>query len=103
MVTHSYGALIGRAIATDYPDNTTGADAYIQTASSSDLKGINAAVLNWAPRAASVVNPSRFSHLPPAYLQVAPRAVRETVYGYAGEYDEAMLAWDESVRRESLL
>ncbi|KAL5377772.1 hypothetical protein DPSP01_009552 [Paraphaeosphaeria sporulosa] len=97
MVTHSYGALIGRAVATDHPHPATGADAYIQTASSSELKGINAAVLNWAPRAASVVDPARFSHLPPAYLQVAPRAIRETVYGYPGEYDAEVLAWDESL------
>ena len=97
LVTHSYGAMLGRLIAINRPDSATGPNAYIQTASSSDLKGIAALGPNLRPQAASVVNPSRFSELPPAYLHVDPATLRETVYGLAGEYDSRMLARDESV------
>lgn len=99
LVSHSYGALVGRAIAIDHPDRAVGADAYIQTASSSNLKGINAAVMNWKPRAASAVDPSRFSSLLPAYVQIAPRSLEEVVYSSPGDYDVDMLAWDESVSK----
>ena len=97
LVTHSYGAMLGRMIAINHPDSVTGPNAYIQTASSSDLKGIAALGPNLRPQAASVVNPGRFSKLPPAYLHVDPATLRETVYGLAGEYDSRMLARDESV------
>lgn len=89
--------MLGRMIAINHPDPAIGPNAYIQTASSSDLKGITALGPNLRPQAASVVDPGRFSKLPPAYLHVDPATLRETVYGLAGEYDSRILARDESV------
>ncbi|KAF2471678.1 uncharacterized protein BDR25DRAFT_203200, partial [Lindgomyces ingoldianus] len=93
-VTHSYGSLVGRAMAQDYPNPADGADAYILTASSTNLVGIKAAGANFRPRAASIQNPKRFGHLPPAYVHMDPTALREIVYSLKGEYDPGMLAWD---------
>ena len=82
----------------EHSEPTTGPDVFIQTATSTDLEGINAAVVNFHARAASVVDPLRFSELPPAYLHVSPPALREVVYAYPVEYDSALLAFDETVR-----
>lgn len=94
-VTHSYGSLVGRAMATQYPDAQDGADAYILTASSTTLVGFQTAGGLFKPRAASAVTPSKFGHLPPAYAQMSPESLREIVYSLPGDYDPGMLAWDK--------
>lgn len=93
-VAHSYGSLIARAMATLYPGKGAGADAYILTASSTNLQGFQAAGGLFKPRAASVVTPSKFGHLLPAYVQILPSSLRETVYSLPEDYDSAMLYLD---------
>jgi hypothetical protein len=82
-------------MATQYPNTKDGADAYILTASSTTLVGIQTAGGLFKPRAASVVTPSKFGHLPPAYVQMSPESVREIVYSLPGDYDPGMVAWDK--------
>ena len=93
-VSHSYGSLVARAMATQYPDVKAGADAYIFTASSTTLLGFQAAGGLFRPRAASVVTPSECGHLPPGYVEILPSSLRETVYSLPGDYDPEMLALD---------
>lgn len=93
-VAHSYGSLVARAMATLYPDPKVGADAYILTASSTTLLGFQAAGGLFRPRAASVVTPSKFGHLPPAYVQILPSTLRDTVYSLSGDFDPEVLAVD---------
>lgn len=83
-------------MATLYPEPKVGADAYILTASSTTLLGIQTAGGLFRPRAASVVTPSGFSHLPPAYVQISPSSLREVVYSLPGDYDPELLAFDIS-------
>jgi pimeloyl-ACP methyl ester carboxylesterase len=94
LVTHSYGSMVGRAMAISHPDSNDGADAYILTASSSTLLGLQTAGALFKPRAASTVTPSKFSHLSPAYVQIMPSSLREIVYSSTADYDPAVLAWD---------
>ena len=91
-VTHSYGSILGRGLATLYP--TDGANAYILTATSSNLTGINAAVGNFSARAASAVSGPRFESLAPGYLSVSTQGFRNAVYALAGDFDPRLLAWD---------
>ncbi|KAH7402184.1 Alpha/Beta hydrolase protein [Phaeosphaeria sp. MPI-PUGE-AT-0046c] len=94
LVAHSYGTLVARAMATLYPDPKVGADAYILTASSTTLLGFQTAGGLFKPRAASVVTPSKFGHLPPAYVQILPASIREIVYSLSEEFDPEILALD---------
>jgi pimeloyl-ACP methyl ester carboxylesterase len=90
-VSHSYGSIVARLIATVHPDN--GADAYVLTAASSNLTGLTGAVATWNPRSASAVD-SRFPNLNPAYLSISPGSVRDTIYPLDGQFDPKMAEWD---------
>lgn len=92
--THSYGSLVGRQMAMDYPDN--GADAYILTATSTLLVGIQAASQVFQPVAASAFNPSKYSDLPPAYVHVNPDSLKKVMYSLPNEYDPALRSLDEN-------
>ncbi|KAF2200781.1 hypothetical protein GQ43DRAFT_472376 [Delitschia confertaspora ATCC 74209] len=93
-VSHSYGSLVARHIAKNYPNPKDSGDAYIQTATSTTLFGIRNASVNFHSRAASLFNPANYTKLPPAYMQVNPTSLREIVYLLNNEDDRAMLAWD---------
>ncbi|KAI1123576.1 hypothetical protein F5Y10DRAFT_251438 [Nemania abortiva] len=90
MGTHSYGSVLGRLISTIFP--TSGADAYILTATAANLTGLQQFIANIGPRAASVVD-SRFEGLAPAYLS-ATRNIREVIYGLDGSFDPKIAEWD---------
>ncbi|KAI0437884.1 hypothetical protein F4803DRAFT_570309 [Xylaria telfairii] len=90
MGTHSYGSVLGRLISTIFP--TSGADAYILTATAANLTGLQQFIANIAPRAASVVD-SRFEGLAPAYLS-ATKNIREVIYGLDGSFDPKVAEWD---------
>jgi pimeloyl-ACP methyl ester carboxylesterase len=92
-VTHSYGSLVGRAMAMQYPKD--GADAYILTATSTDLVGIAAAGADFHPRAAKITDPTHFGNLPPAYVSMDPNALHDIVYALPEDYDAGMLALDK--------
>ncbi|KAI0191640.1 Alpha/Beta hydrolase protein [Astrocystis sublimbata] len=90
MGTHSYGSIIGRVLASVFP--TSGADAYILTATAANLTGLQQFLRNVAPQAATVVDP-RFEGLAPAYLS-ATKNIREVIYGLDGGFDLKMAEWD---------
>jgi pimeloyl-ACP methyl ester carboxylesterase len=92
-VTHSYGSIIGRKVATDYP--TDGADAYILTAASNTLVGIKRAIGTFQAQAASVRHPAELGNLPPGYLSFSNQGLRDAVYSFNGDFDPKMLAWDQ--------
>jgi pimeloyl-ACP methyl ester carboxylesterase len=93
MASHSYGSVLARLIATIFP--TSGADAYILTAASGDLVGIQNAIINFQARSASAVD-SRYPNLPPAYVSVSKEGLRDTIYGLDGQFDPKMLEWDSA-------
>jgi pimeloyl-ACP methyl ester carboxylesterase len=95
MATHSYGSILGRGLATIYPDD--GADAYILTGASNNLTGINAAVGYFHAQSASAVDPTRFSDFAPGYLAIAPQGFRDTVYSFDGDFDPNVFSWDISL------
>ncbi|KAK1472911.1 hypothetical protein CTAM01_16234 [Colletotrichum tamarilloi] len=90
MGTHSYGSIIGRVLATIFP--TSGADAYILTATAAELTGLNGFIADIAPRAATAVDP-RFKGLAPGYLS-ATKDIRQVLYGPDGGFNPAVVAWD---------
>ena len=89
---HSYGSIVARLISTFFP--TKGADAYILTASSSNLTGITRAIGAFQARSASAVDPTRWGKLEPGYVAVSKKGVRDTLYPLDGQYDPKMLEWD---------
>lgn len=93
--THSYGSIIGRALATIHP--TDGADAYILTGAAKDLTGINEAVGAWHLQSASAVDPIRFSNFAPGYVAITPQGFRDSVYSFAGDFDPNFLSYDVSL------
>ncbi|PVH70668.1 hypothetical protein DL98DRAFT_436573 [Cadophora sp. DSE1049] len=92
--THSYGSILGRALATLYP--TDGADAYVLTAASGNLTGIMAAVGVFQGRSANVVDSLRFGSLPSGYLAASAKGIRDAVYSYDSEFDAGVLAFDQT-------
>ncbi|KAI1113553.1 Alpha/Beta hydrolase protein [Nemania sp. NC0429] len=90
MGTHSYGSVLGRLISTIFP--TSGADAYILTATAANLTGLQQFIANIGPRAATVAD-SRYKGLAPAYLS-ATQNIREVIYGLDGSFDPKITKWD---------
>jgi hypothetical protein len=79
-----------------YP--TTGADAYILTATSPEItKGFTGALQTFNARAASQVNPFLYSSLPSGYLSIDPPSLRTSLYSYPGDFSQGLLAYDETL------
>ncbi|KAF1994721.1 hypothetical protein P154DRAFT_447027 [Amniculicola lignicola CBS 123094] len=89
LVTHSYSSVLGRALSIENPRD--GPDAYILTATSTNLLGMGAL----SPVSAKVLYPNQFSNLHPAYASIPGSALRESSYALSGSFDPAILAWDE--------
>lgn len=91
MATHSYGSILGRLMSTVFPQS--GADAYILTATSSYLHGLQAFIQAIKARSASAVDP-RFPNLAPGYLAATPSTIRSVIYGLEGTFDPEIASWD---------
>ncbi|KAH6674980.1 hypothetical protein B0J14DRAFT_25506 [Halenospora varia] len=91
--THSYGSILGRALATVFP--TSGADAYVLTATSNKLAGFGNVPATFQAASASVRDPKRYSILPNGYLSPSPEGLRQTVYSFDGDFDPRLLAFDQ--------
>jgi pimeloyl-ACP methyl ester carboxylesterase len=92
--SHSYGSILGRLITQFFP--TTGADAYILTATSNNLTGLKGFIAETRSQSASAIKGKQFAHLPPAYQAVAPSSVRDVLYPADGDFDPRMLQVDIS-------
>jgi pimeloyl-ACP methyl ester carboxylesterase len=96
LASHSYGSTLGRSLATLYP--TTGADAYILTATSPDVvKGFTDALITFHVLPASQVNPLVYSSLPQAYVSISPPAIRTSLYSLLGDFSFGLLSNDETL------
>ena len=91
-VSHSYGSIIGRSLATVHP--TDGADAYVLTGASSNLIGIQDAVKTFQLQPAGLTDPASFDKLLPGYASVSAIGIRDTIYSSDGDFDPNVLAWD---------
>jgi len=91
-VSHSYGSIIGRSLATVYPND--GADTYVLTGAAANLTGLQGAIASFQLQPASIIDPDRFSGLLPGYAGVSATGLRETCYSGDGDFDPNVLAWD---------
>ncbi|KAH8660715.1 hypothetical protein BGZ60DRAFT_344848, partial [Tricladium varicosporioides] len=91
--THSYGSILGRTLATVFP--TSGADAYILTATSNNLAGFGSVPATFEAVSANIRDPKRYSTLPNGYLSPSPEGLRQTVYSSDGDFDPKLLKFDQ--------
>ncbi|KAJ4305543.1 hypothetical protein N0V90_001074 [Kalmusia sp. IMI 367209] len=94
MVTHSYGSLHGRQLSIQHPDDA--ADAYILTATASNLVGIQTVIGTVAAGSASAYDPVRLGELPPAYIAFKSTGLKDVLYPLEDEFDPELLAYDET-------
>lgn len=88
---NSYGSVLSRTIAALFP--TTAADAYILTANSPNMTGLQNLPVDIDAVSANVADP-RFAQLPDGYLSISKSGLRNTTYALDGQFDPRMLAWD---------
>jgi len=92
LASHSFGSALARLVAQFFP--TSGADAYILTATSNILTGLKEFIAATHAQSASAVKPEQFSHLAPGYQAVSPKSIRDVLYPLDGHYDPKMLQAD---------
>jgi pimeloyl-ACP methyl ester carboxylesterase len=94
-VSHSYGSIVGRLIATFLP--TSGADAYVLTSTAAVLKGLPNLIPDFHPQAASTAYPALYGNLAPGYQAVSPASVRDVLYSLNGQFEPKLVAFDQTV------
>ena len=91
--THSYGSIIGHAMATLFPDNA--ADAYVLTATSNNLTGINNAIGVFQLKTAALVDPTKYGDLNRGYFTTSAEGLRDSVYGLPDTFSPDLLLYDQ--------
>lgn len=94
LVTHSYGSILGRLLALTHPND--GPDAYVLTATSNNLTGLQQFIVAGKAQSASAVKGPEFANLAPGYLAFNPSSLRDVLFPLNGDYDPRILNVEKS-------